>query len=443
MLLHTTISRAGLLRSLAIGACLAASLPAFAQAQKTQKPGTKQPAPASKPPASNQPAKADEAAPDFVAVLQRNFKAWDRDRNNVLTPAEIDAALADPKLTGDDAAAAGAIKCVTRSGRYRIRRIDLATINDDLRIVRSRKPGDVFNDDWFAPDWQKAFEIARKRADAIGAPFAEPSLETLQVDPIANASLIAALGSMLNANAGLARATVYSLPDGKVQLMLPLWKKPFGPITIAQTAGASTTGNVWARAVECGIDLLNQERFPQANYDGKTPAFERGFERAQSDIRLLMGHQSDVTTFRGATGGRNAGGFEYAPKGSPDGLASQTTQILGPALTGRRMAMAITHGSAIYPANAKGPASQGPLPPGLDQYSFCAILGIDPQAKTITMWNPRGTNFAPTGAPSISNGYPMTNGRWTMPLNDFVQVFSGIVVENNNTATLPGQSKGR
>jgi len=378
-------------------------------------------------------------------VLQRNLKAWDKDRNNMLSPLEIDAALADPKLTGDDAAAAGTIKCVARDGRWRVRRVDVATIQDDLRIVRNRKPGDVFNEDWFTPDWQEAFEVARKRGKAMDTPFSPPDLNTLKVDPYGSDVFIAVLGATVNWDAPLAQSTVYSLPDGKVQLMLPLWKKPFGPITDAQAMSVSTTGNAWAAAVQCGVDLLNQERFPQAAYDGRVLNFDESFAKVQSWFAILMGNQATITTFRSATGTRKKDGWEYRPLGSPEGLASQVLQVLGKGV-GRGaypMAIALTHGSAIVAANAKGPASQGPLPRGIGQYSYFAIVGIDAKAKTITLWSPRGGNFAPEGGASIVNGYATTNGKWTMPLNDFVLVFSGMVVENQNKATLPGQNKGR
>ncbi len=386
---------------------------------------------------------ATAASPDFVTVLQRNLKAWDKDRNNMLSPLEIDAALADPKLTGDDAAAVGTIKCVSRDNRYRVRRVDVATIQDDLRIVRNRKPTDVFNEDWFTPDWKEAFEVARKRIKARGEPFQPPDLASLRVDPYGSDVFIAVLGATVNWDAPLAQSTVYSLPDGKMQLMLPLWKKPFGPITEAQAASVSTTGNAWACAVQCGVDLLNQERFPQATYDGRVLNFEESFAKVQSWFAILLGKQGTITTFRSATGVRKKDGWEYRPLGSPDGLASQISQVFGQARGTKPMAVALTHGSAIVAPSTRGPASQGPLPKGIAAYSYFVIVSMDAKAKTITLWSPRGGNFTPQGTPSVVNGYPTTNGKWTMPLNDFVLVFSGFVVENQNKATLPGQSKGR
>lgn len=380
---------------------------------------------------------------DFVSVLQRNLKAWDKDRNNQLSPLEIDAALADPKLSGDDAAAAGTIKCLARDNLYRIRRIDIATINDDIRIVQSRKPSDYFSDDWFVPDWNAAFEIARKRAASTNTPYQPPDLATLKVDDYGSEAFVAVLGGLMNSDPQFAAALLNPLPDGKVQVVTPLWKKPFGPITPAQTASVSTTGNVWARSIESGIDALNRERFPQAAFDGRVANFSDRFAVAQSYIVLLNGKQSKVNTFRASTGVRKQDGWEYTPQGTPDGLAATASQIIAQTLKKKQMAIALTHGSAIIPANAKGPAKQGPLPKGINPYSYFAILAIDPKAKTITLWNPSGANFTPAGAPSAVEGYPTANGKWTMPLNDFTYVFSGYVVEGDNKATLPGQSRGR
>ncbi len=390
------------------------------------------------------PAAPDKpTAPDFVTVLQRNFKAWDKDKNLMLSPLEIDAALADPQLSGDDAAAAGTIKCVARDACFRVRRVDIATIKDDLRIVQTRKPDDIFNDDWFTPDWQAAFEVARKRIRDLPHPVEEPKLSSIRVDPYGNDAFVAALGAFLIQNPNLALATVRPLPDNKVQMTAPLFARPFGPITVAQIASTSTTGNAWACAMECGIDSLNHDRFPQASYDGRIVSFEDSFVCAQNYIMLLVGKQSNITAFRTATGTRTREGWRFKALGSPEGLASTTSQILTDALKKKRMAIALSHGVAMTAANSKGPTSYGSLPPGFTTYSYVAIVSIDPKAKTITLWHPNGANFSPDGPPSLLNGYPTTGGKWTMPLNDFVLAFSGFVLEGQNDATLNGQTRGK
>lgn len=81
--------------------------------------------------AAPNPSDSSPAKPDFVTVFQRNFDAWDKDDNGLLTPAEVDGAIADAKLSGEDAAAAATLKCVSRDNLYRIRRLDVATIKDD------------------------------------------------------------------------------------------------------------------------------------------------------------------------------------------------------------------------------------------------------------------------------------------------------------------------
>lgn len=195
--------------------------------------------------------------------------------------------------------------------------------------------------------------------------------------------------------------------------------------------------------VEFGVDALSRERFAKPAYDGNIANFSGRFAVLQNYIMLLTGKQSKATPFRRATGVRKQDGWSYEPEGTADGLASTASQILSQALGQKRVAFAVTGGTAIVPPNVKGPASQGPMSKGIERFSYFTIVSVDPKAKTITLWSPDGKDFAPSGAPSMVNGYAMTDGKWTMPLNEFVLVFGGMVVEDQNNATLPGQGRGR
>jgi len=379
------------------------------------------------------------------------MKAWDKDKNGSLGPIEIDAVLADPKVTGDDAAAAAAIKCVARDRFYRVRRIDLATVKDDLRAAQNPNP--AVSEEWFTADWQAAFEAARKRGQAFNAAGASagvvagaPNFAKMEIDAWGSSAFASVLAGVMLQRPDAVAAMVKESEKG-LTVTTPLWSQQFGPITEGQAAACSTTGQSWVRAVECGLDVLNGERFPQAVYDGQVADFGARFARVQMYITLLTGKQSKVNLFRKATGMRTKDGWKYEPEGSPDGLASQSSQIIGQVLAQKRLAIAMTHWGAIVAATVKGPATSGPLPRGIPGYTCFTIVSLDAKQKTITLWSPYGNDNAPGGAGAsggaAANGHAMTNGQWTMPLNDFVLVFAGYVVEDQNAAALPGQSRGR
>ncbi|MGH7245192.1 MAG: hypothetical protein ACREJD_17400 [Phycisphaerales bacterium] len=384
-------------------------------------------------------------APDFVTVLQRNLKSWDKDKNNQLSPMEIDAALADPNLSGEDAAAAATIKCISRDNFYRVRRVDIATIKDDIRLMQPENRSAVMSDEWFTPDWQKAFEVVLKRAAAFRstgiAANPTPSLDTLKIDRYGSIPLLAVLVSTMYHRPEFAQSMVAAAPDKHWKVITPLWTQELGPITEGQATSCSTSDDAWARVVESGIDALDRERFPQPAYTGRVANFDERFACIQNYFMLVTGKQSAVTTFRKPTGSRSTSGWSYQLLGNPEGLASTASQMLGQAFSKKKIAVALTDNSSLLAANAKRSVTSGTLPPNIAPFAAFAIVSIDPQAKTITLAGPGGGDLAASGPESISNGYAMTGGKWTMPLTDFVQVFCGFVLESDNPAFLPGQSR--
>lgn len=381
-----------------------------------------------------------------MTVFQRNFDAWDKDNNGLLTPAEVDGAIADAKLSGEDAAAAATLKCVSRDNLYRVRRLDVATIKDDLRIIKPENRSAVVSDELFTPDWQRSFEIVLKRgaANRAGAASPSPNIDNLAINGVGSVAFVAVLGGILLQRPELARGMVSAGAEaGTWKVVTPLWTKEFGPITEAQALACSTSGDAWARVIECGTDSLRTERFPQLTYNGKVANFDDRFICVQDYIRLLSGKQSTTTYFRKPSGTRSRTGWGYNPVGSPSGLASTVLQNLAPALAKKRIAFALTDNVTMIAGGANRPESMGPLPPGIPSFATITITSIDAKAKTITLWGLGSSEFTPKGGASLTNGYPTSKGMWTMPLTDFVQVFAGFVVEGENPAVLPGQTRGK
>ncbi|MBS0188438.1 MAG: hypothetical protein JSS51_10230 [Planctomycetes bacterium] len=390
-----------------------------------------------------QPEKDWRKAPDFVTVLQRNFKAWDKDKNGLLSPAEIEEVLTDPKLKGEDAAAAATVKCVARDKFYVVKRVDVPTIKEDIRLTSKRERGREPGDDWLLPNWQQAFTVVWWRvmnwdeAKGAGVPT---DISTLGIHYYGSRVFPVVLAGLVTQQPQAAQGMVSAgVGGGKTKIETPLWSVEIDPVTIAQGASCSTFGNAWARTVECGLDAFNAERFPQATFNGKTATFENLFHIVQDYITLLTGRQSTVMYFRAATGGRNGQQFDYQPLGNPEGLATSLVQPVGQALTKKRVVVARGDNNTMMGANTKGPAKLVSLPPGIPPFVCATVLSMD--AKNITLWMVDSGNFSPKGAPSITNGYAITGGKLTMPVTDFVQVFSGIVIETDSAGSIPGQSR--
>ena len=67
----------------------------------------------------------------------------------------------------------------------------------------------------------------------------------------------------------------------------------------------------------------------------------------------------------------------------------------------------------------------GKHPPGTGNHHAYGVFGYNSQQRRVTIFNPWGNNFTPKGPPGIANGYPTVNGLFTVPLDEFRQVFTG------------------
>jgi len=70
---------------------------------------------ATKPKSSASNAPAGPKRSPLVTVVMRNWSAWDADGDGTLTQAEVERAVMDPTVTGENAAAAAAIESFIRS----------------------------------------------------------------------------------------------------------------------------------------------------------------------------------------------------------------------------------------------------------------------------------------------------------------------------------------
>jgi hypothetical protein len=52
----------------------------------------------------------------------------------------------------------------------------------------------------------------------------------------------------------------------------------------------------------------------------------------------------------------------------------------------------------------------------------------------VTIWNPHGNTFKPKGAQGLKNGYATSKGVFTMPVEEMVRVFRGLVYETDRKA---------
>ena len=70
-------------------------------------------------------------------------------------------------------------------------------------------------------------------------------------------------------------------------------------------------------------------------------------------------------------------------------------------------------------------------PPGMGNHHAYAVLGYDVKRRQVRVFNPWGNSFTPKGAPGPANGYPTEHGQFTVPLDQFQQVFTRVFYETD------------
>lgn len=79
--------------------------------------------------------------------------------------------------------------------------------------------------------------------------------------------------------------------------------------------------------------------------------------------------------------------------------------------------------------------------PGLNSHHAYAVLSFDASKDVVQVWNPHGNKFVPKGPAGLTNGYPTTDGKFTMSLQDFVKAFRSISYEGNGSASYAAPAK--
>ena len=75
-------------------------------------------------------------------------------------------------------------------------------------------------------------------------------------------------------------------------------------------------------------------------------------------------------------------------------------------------------------------------PPGIPKTHLYAVIDFDPQNDIVQVWNPWGNHFEPQGPPGITNGYRVRDGRFSLPLSDFIRVFGAVFYESDRPENL-------
>lgn len=347
----------------------------------------------------------------FVEQVRHHFSSWDADGDGVLFPDEIERVVADPKVKGDTAAAAAALRRTVRANRN-VGPLSLGQIADgDKADAKPRLPG---LEAMYAA--HKDIIKSTRRDLFVSDP---PKLEGIHQRRLGDCFLLASLGSVVANDPGRLMKAFKQLPGDKVEVTFATKKLVLDMPTDGEVCIGARNGNdgMWALVYEKAVGTVLLGR--QKSERHATPQSIIGVGGTPNvPLELLTGHAVRRT------------GCEDFQSGKLD--EAQRERRL--AEVRQNLAAALREGRLIVGGTAPL-GGKATVVPGLYYNHSYGVLGYDERTDVVTFWNPFGNRYKPKGEPGLKNGFVTENGRFSMKLPDAVMWFGSFSIETGEPST--------
>lgn len=401
----------------------------FATAALAAAVATAPPAPGSTPPLPVEPPKTvvkttekttEKTKTTFKSVVDVYFAKWDKNHDGKLSVAEVDAAVRDRNLTGSAAAAAAAIHAHLRkptAGAF----VSKTELYAEFKGTESTRP-DI---EHAATNFESVFATYNgKLAGVEPKVFAKPDaprLDGMHQGRLGDCFLVASLGSAVNRHPAAVRKLIHETADGTVEVTFPGAHKTVkvATPTAAEVALGSTAGDqgIWLNVVEkaYGEFLIETTKSKLDPHVLPLDIISHGGS-AKSLLQALTPTLVDAFPMT-----------NNPPKPPSDAeykkMEVDAHKHLQEVEGGERVAVCYT-------------MSDSKVPHGVATSHVYAITGYDSGRKVVHLWNPWGTGYdfklKADQKPGRENGYEVRNGRFDVPLHDFVRIFSSFAYDTGH-----------
>ncbi|HUA66809.1 MAG TPA: C2 family cysteine protease [Alphaproteobacteria bacterium] len=338
----------------------------------------------------------------FLNAINANFSTWDTNHDGRLSTAELDAAIENPATKGPAAAALATL-----------REAVLAGDPPPLRLANIRKLARQ-------TDARRFYSMCLKRIPKATHHDHElfvsglPQLDTIQQGLMGDCFSLAPLGAMVYRDPHEVASWFKVQSHGNV-----LVKMAAGTVTVHMPtdaelafASANSSDGIWIDLYEKAIaEARNERKPPGKRLEVALDTISKGGDE-EPILSYITAHR--VTVF---------------PLSSERGNVSHQARIA-------RLRAKVAFASSNKLVMVADTDALNPPTPGLTEDHAYALLGYDSGSDAVKLWNPHGNDFNPQGSPGLTNGYPMTNGIFVMPLPDFASQFDRVVFERPETTSL-------
>ncbi|HET6328760.1 MAG TPA: C2 family cysteine protease [Planctomycetaceae bacterium] len=378
---------------------------------------------------------AARAKESFTKIIHQNFEKWDENRDGQVSADEIARLIPDPEVKGLEAAAAAAIHRYLRSdgAPSSVTQADLlATAQEQPVLPEPENKQEALRQDLsggkprFVTFYARFAQHLKKAPRDLFASEDGPTLEGVRQGALGDCFYMCVIGATLNRDPQTIRKMLRANPDGTTDVMFPAVKRvrvpPLTDGEIALTSSAADQG-IWINVLEKAFGTVKyaNPKNQRSEDDLDLDVISRG-GKILTTIQLMTGHKAFVIRIRKY---KNKKALPPTEEEIP-----RTTKRLDSAFT-----KAFATNRLVCADIAPGVRGKD-IPPGLVGKHAYAILGYDPESQMVTVWNPHGKNYTPKASPpSPEHGYPVKNGVFQVPLDDFVRIFKEVTYETS--APLP------
>ena len=343
------------------------------------------------------------AGPPYLdKFLAEQFPRWDRNHDGVLDLTEVHAVIEDPSTRGYEAAV------IVVVGRH------MSSEEDQDHLSRAQLLALAGE-----RSFRKGVSSTYKHLENVDRDLflpGDPDLSTFHQGRLGDCYLLSPVAALVHRDPQSIRAMIQPVPKGGYEVAFGDGQRvEVPPLTDAELLLGARMGSrhgTWLAVIEKAYGLIREGRVAKktgVRPDPRTTVPDEmiGGGRSSESIALLTGHRAQVLGYFGVR----------TPIGKVhETLATMTHQ--------RRLVCA---GTPKLTGSPGGPARV----PGISYSHSYAVFGYDPDRRQVTLFNPHGNTFEPKGPPGPANGYPTQHGVFTLPLQDFVNIFQHMSCETD------------
>jgi Calpain family cysteine protease len=379
----------------------------------------------------------------FLKLVGEKFASWDQNRDGRLSADEVDRLVADPSISGPEAAAVAAIhrylRCEGNPSAISRRTLLTQAQQQPLRTETGENEEGVGHEkDESQPRFVSRYVLfARHLEKAPREVFAgnqAPTLQGVKQGALGDCYFMCVIGATVNRDPQTIRRMLHPNPDGTTDVIFPGSRHVRVPrLTDCEIALTSSAGDqgVWVNILEKAFGLVKfaHPKSHQSDKDIDLDVISRG-GKITSTIQVMTGHKASVIPIR------NYKNNKFHPPGRAEmpRLLARLDSAFSKAFAANRLVC------TEIAVGIKGIDT----PPGLSGKHAYAVLGYDQASHIVTVWNPHGRDFTPKlSPPSPKHGYPVKNGVFEVPLKDFVRVFKAVSYETSAPLTADAHPRRR